>query len=169
MMRLLISITFLLFFAIPATAAEGNYYIGPQDGVDLRLAPRNKAAVSGHIPHKTEVAIIKRDRNWTKIQTLGHNGIKGWIPAGAIRKNNNTKSARSSSSSFFSSFTSMFRSSNPEQKTAVLGVRGLEGGDGKAANSKAGAQSVQIVEWMDTLDVSESDVATFIKDGHLKP
>jgi len=169
MMRLLISITLLLLFAIPATAAESNHYIGPQEGVDLRLAPRNKAAVSGHLSHKTEVAVIKRDRNWTKVQTLGHSAVKGWIPAGAIRKNSTNKSVRSSSSSFFSSFTSMFRSSNPEQKTAVLGVRGLEGGDGKAADSKAGAKSVQIVEWMDTLDVSESDVATFIKDGHLKP
>ncbi len=168
-MRILISISLLLLFAIPAAAAGNNYYIGPQDGVDLRLAPRNKAAVSGHLSYKTEVAIINRERNWTKIQTLGHNAIKGWVPAGAIRKSSRPTSSRSSSSSFFSSFTSMFRSSDPEQKTAVLGVRGLEGGDGKAADSKAGAKSVQIVEWMDTLNVPENEVASFIKEGHLKP
>ena len=168
MMRLLISITLLLLFAIPASAAEEGYYIGPQDGVDLRLAPRTNAAVSGHFDYKTQVEIIKRDRNWTKIQTLGHTAIRGWVPAGAVRKNS-TQSTRSSSSSFLSSFTSLFRSSDPEQKTAVLGVRGLDSGDGAVTDKKAGKKALQVVDWMDTLNVPEDEVAAFVKKGGLKP
>ena len=168
-MRLLISITLLLLFAIPASATEETYYIGPENGVDLRMRPENRAALTGHFDHKTEVKILKRDRNWTKIQTLDYTAIRGWVPAGAVRKSLNSSSTRSSSSSFLSSFTSLFRSSNQEQKTAVLGVRGLEGGDGVATDKKAGKEALQVVDWMDTLNVPESEVATFIKEGDLKP
>ncbi len=166
-MRFLIVIMLLMFAATPAMADQDNYYIGPDDGVDLRLAPRNSASVSGHLDAKTEVEIIKRDRNWTKVQTIGHGTIRGWVPAGAVRKNY-SKASSGSSSSFFSSFTSLFRSSNAEQKTAVLGVRGLESGDDQA-NTKASAQSVKIVEWMDTLNVPQKEVAAFIREGELKP
>jgi len=157
----------LLLFAIPATATEGSYYIGPRDGVDLRLRPDVKAKVSGHIDSKTAVEVINRERNWTKIVTIGR-GIKGWVPAGAVRKSSSVKKS-SSSSSFFSSFTSLFRSSEPQQKTAVLGVRGLEGGDGDAANKKASGEAVRIVEWMDTLNVSQSEITAFVEEGDLKP
>jgi len=166
-MRLLISLLLLMLMATPAIAAGGSYYIGPDDGVDLRLAPRNRAAVSGHLDSKTAVEIIKRDRNWAKVMTTDHKGIKGWVPAGAVRKNV-SKASSGSSSSFFSSFTSIFRSSPTNQKTAVLGVRGLESGDGQD-NTKASAQSIQIVEWMDTLNVPQDEVASFIKEGELKP
>ncbi|MDT8376323.1 MAG: SH3 domain-containing protein, partial [Mariprofundaceae bacterium] len=118
-MRLLISILMLLF-VMPATAAEGGYYIGPGDGVDLRLRPDNKATVSGHLDSNTAVEVIDRERNWTKVMTIGR-GIKGWVPAGAVRKSAGTTSS-GSSSSFFSSFASLFRSPEPPRKTAVLGV-----------------------------------------------
>jgi len=166
-MRLLISIMLLLFFAMPATAAEQVYYIGPHDGVDLRLRPDNKAAISNHFPHKTEVKIIKRDRNWAKVQILDHTAIRGWVPAGAVRKSSNV--TPSSSTSFLSSFTSLFRSPEPQQKTAVLGVRGLEGEDGKVADKEASGKAIRIVEWMDTLNVPQSEVASFVEEGNLKP
>lgn len=169
-MRLLISLVLLLFIAAPAYAAEEGYYVGPKDGVDLRLAPRTNAAISDHFDYKTEVKILKRDRNWVKIQTLDYTAIRGWVPAGAVRKSSGSSSSKSSrSSSFFSSFTSLFRSSDPEQKTAVLGVRGLDSGDGSATDKKAGKKALQIVEWMDTLNVPEGEVAAFIKEGDLKP
>jgi len=168
-MRLLISTLLILLFSMPALAAEGNYYVGPSDGVDLRLRPEMKAPVSDHLDRKTAVKIIKRDRNWAKIQTTDYKRLRGWVPAGAIRKGSGTASS-SSSSSFLSSFTSLFRSSGPQdQKTAVLGVRGLEGGDANVANKKASAKAVQIVEWMDTLNVPEGEVAAFVEKGHLKP
>jgi len=157
----------LLFLAIPAMAADQVYYIGPHDGVDLRLRPDNRAAISNHFPHKTEVKIIKRDRNWAKIQILDHTAIRGWVPAGAVRKSS-TVTPSTSSSSFFSSFTSLFRQSPQQQKTAVLGVRGLEGGGG-AADKEASEKAVRIVEWMDTLNVPPNEVASFVKDGNLKP
>ncbi|HKI60448.1 MAG TPA: hypothetical protein VKA23_05390 [Mariprofundaceae bacterium] len=167
-MRLLLSITLLLLFAIPASAAEETYYIGPEKGVDLRLRPENRAAVSGHFDHKTEVKILKRDRNWAKVQTLDYTAIRGWVPAGAVRKSS-TQSTRSSSPSFLSSFTSLFRSSDPEQKTAVLGVRGLDSGDGSVTDKKAGKKALKIVEWMDTLNVPDGEVTAFVKEGDLKP
>jgi hypothetical protein len=167
-MRLLIFML-LLLMVTPALAAGGNYYIGPNDGVDLRLRPDIKASVSGHLDRKTEVEVIKRDRNWTKIQTADHRGIRGWVPSGAVRKSSTTTSS-GSSSSFFSSFASIFRSSKPqEQKTAVLGVRGLESGDAETADKKAGEKALQIVEWMDTLKVPDSEVAAFVEKGKLKP
>ena len=168
-MRLLLSITLLLLFSIPASAAEETYYIGPADGVDLRMRPENRAALSGHFDHKTEVKILKRDRNWVKVQTLDYTAIRGWVPAGAVRKSNTAQSTRSASSSFLSSFSSLFRSSNSEQKTAVLGVRGLDSGDGNTADTKASKKSLQIVEWMDTLNVPNGEVTAFVKEGHLKP
>jgi len=169
MMRLLISTALLLFFAIPASAAEEGYFIGPENGVDLRLRPEKKAAVSGHFDHKMAVRVLKRDRNWTKVQTLDHTAIRGWVPAGAVRKSSSPQSTRSSSSSFLSNFTSLFRSSTPERKTAVLGVRGLDSGDGTATDKKAGKKALKIVEWMDTLNVPEGEVAAFVDEGALKP
>jgi len=169
-MRPLISILLLLLFAAPATAIGGDYYIGPEEGVDLHLRPDNSATVSDHLKQNEEVEIIDRERNWAKVRTTDYRGIKGWVPAGAVRKNLNTASSgKSSSSSFFSSFASLFRSSEAPQKTAVLGVRGLEGGDGDAAGKKAGAAAIKTVQWMDSLHVSQSEVSAFIKEGRLKP
>lgn len=169
MMRLLISMLFLLLLTIPASAAEEGYYIGPEQGVDLRLAPRTTAAISDHFDHKHQVKILKRDRNWIKVQTLDYTGIRGWVPAGAVRKSSGSQPTRSAASTFFSSFTSMFRTSDSEQKTAVLGVRGLDSGDGSATDIKAGKKSLKIVDWMDTLNVPEGEVTAFIKEGELKP
>lgn len=168
-MRLLVLTTIFLLLSQSAYAAGEGYYIGPEDGVDLRLAPRTNAAISDHFEHKHQVKILKRDRNWVKIQTLDHSAIRGWVPAGAVRKSSAPQSTRSAASSFFSSFTSMFRSSDSEQKTAVLGVRGLDSGDGEAADVKAGKEALHIVDWMDTLNIPDGEVTAFIKEGDLKP
>lgn len=167
-MRLIIAVLSLLLLATPAMAAGGGYYIGPDDGVDMRLAPKNKATVSGHLDTRTEVEVLNRKRNWVKVQTLGHGGIRGWVPAGAVRKQYQPKKSKKKSS-FFSSFASMFRSPEPTRKTAVLGVRGLEGGNGNATDKEAGTKAIQVVEWMDTLNVSQSEVISFIEKGNLKP
>ena len=169
MMRRLILLVALLLFTIPVYAAEEGYYIGPEDGVDLRLDPRTSAAISGHFDHMHQVKILKRDRNWIKVQTLDYTAIRGWVPAGAVRKSSAPQPTKSAASVFFSSFTSMFRTSDPEQKTAVLGVRGLDSGDGSATDIKAGKKSLQVVDWMDTLNVPQGEVAAFIKEGNLKP
>ena len=168
-MRLLILTTICLLLSQSAYAAEEGYYIGPEDGVDLRLAPRTNAAISDHFDHKQQVKILKRDRNWIKVQTVDYTGIRGWVPAGAVRKSSGPQPTRSAASAFFSSFTSMFRTSNTEQKTAVLGVRGLDSGDGSTTDIKAGKKALKIVDWMDTLNVPEGEVTAFIKEGDLKP
>jgi len=168
-MRLIIILLFAISFGGVAVAADGSYYIGSHNGVDMRLAPKNSAKVSGHLSHKTEVKVINRERNWTKVQTLGRSGIKGWVPAGAVRKSYSTATSSRSSSSFLSNFTSLFRSPEPSRKTAVLGVRGLEG-DGTASAEKAATeQANRTVEWMDTLNIPQSEVASFVKEGNLKP
>ncbi|MCF7821019.1 MAG: SH3 domain-containing protein [Mariprofundaceae bacterium] len=168
-MRLIIAALFLLLLATPVMAAGDGYYIGPDEGVDLRLAPRNSATISGHLDTGTDVEIIKRDRNWAKIQTPGHSSIRGWVPAGAVRKSQVATSSGSSSSSFLSSFTSLFRSPEPPRKTAVLGVRGLEGSESASVEKEATENATRMVAWMETLKVPQSEVGTFIKEGDLKP
>ncbi|MDT8377192.1 MAG: hypothetical protein RQ867_10720, partial [Mariprofundaceae bacterium] len=64
---------------------------------------------------------------------------------------------------------SLFRSPEPPRKTAVLGVRGLEGGDGNVADKEAGEQAIRIVQWMDSMHVPPDEVSAFVKEGHLKP
>lgn len=164
---MLIPLLLFMIFVSPASAAEANYYISPRDGVDLRLAPRNNATVSGHLPFKTDVEVVDKQRNWSKVKTLDYKAVVGWVPEGAIRKRF-TPSSSGSKSSFFSSFASMFRSQEQPQQTAVLGVRGLEGGE-KATSKDAGEQAIKAVEWMDTLHVPQSDVAAFVKEGDLNP
>jgi len=166
-MRLIIMILSLLLLPTLGIAVE-NGYISHRDGADLRLAPRNNAAISGHLDTKTDVEIIKRDRNWIKVQTR-RGGIKGWVPAAAVHESRSTATSKRSSSSFFSSFTSMFRSSGSTQKTAVLGVRGLESDGGKTSDKKTSAKAIQTVEWMDTLNVDTQEVSSFIDEGGLKP
>jgi len=165
-MRLLISTLLLLLFATPAMAAE-SYYISPRDGVDLRLAPDSSAKISGHLSRKTDVKIIDKRRNWRKVQSLDHKGLAGWVPEGAIRKRYQATTT-TKRSSFFSGFSSLFRSPEPAQKTAVLGVRGLED-EGAANADQANAQANRVVEWMDTLNVPDREVAAFIDEGELNP
>jgi len=167
-MRLIISLLFAVSFSGIAAAADGSYYIGSHSGVDLRLAPRNSATVSGHLERKTAVEVIDRRRSWTKVQSLG-SGIRGWVPAGAVRKSYSSAKPSRSSSSFFSSFTSMFRSPEPPRKTAVLGVRGLEDTGAASAEKAATEQANKAVEWMETLDVPDEAVAAFINEGDLNP
>ena len=165
---LLFSITFAGVAGV-AVAADGNYYIGSHSGVDLRLAPRNSATVSGHLDRKTKVEVIDTRRSWTKVQTLGSRSIKGWVPAGAVRKSYSSATSSRSSSSFFSSFTSLFRSPEPPRKTAVLGVRGLEDDSAASAEKTATEQANKAVEWMETLNVPDEAVAAFINEGDLNP
>ena len=63
----------------------------------------------------------------------------------------------------------MFRSPEPTQKTAVLGVRGLEDSGTASAEMAATEKANRIVEWMDTLNVPDEEVAFFIDEGDLNP
>jgi len=166
-MRLLIPTLLLLLFSNPAMAAEDRYYISPRDGVDLRLTPNNNAKVSGHLSRKTDVKIIDSRRNWRKVRSLDHKGLVGWIPEGAIRKRYEATTTKKRSS-FLSGFSALFRSPEPAQKTAVLGVRGLED-EGAANADQATEQANKAVKWMDTLNVPDREVAAFIDEGNLNP
>lgn len=167
-MRLLIAFILLIALASPVCAGEASYYIGSRSGTDLLAQPDTRADVVRHLDWKTYVVILESSRNWRKVKIADDENITGWVTEGAIRKRFQSTSSKSSSS-FFSGFTSLFRSPEPEQKTAVLGVRGLEDDANAKSNVPSTAEAKEMVKWMDTLAVPNRDVARFIEDGELNP
>ena len=157
-----------VFVLLPGLAASaGEYYIGPRTGADLLQSPRSSAEVLQHLPRLTDITVIKKRRSWWKIEISEHREapLTGWIAAGAIRKRYQPKRTVSAFASNISSFFSMFRRP-PKQQTAVLGVRGLED---EAKLGKANKASVNIVKWMESLHVSNTEVSKFVHEGDLNP
>jgi len=167
-MRLIITLLFMLGFSATSMAAGDSYYIGSRDGTDVYAYPNKSASVTAHLPWKTDIRLQEKIRNWQKIETTGANRVKGWVFESAVRKRYQPASKKSDSS-LFSRLTSLFRSPEPEQKTAVLGVRGLED-EGVANTDNAATQHAnQMVKWMDRLNVPDREVAAFIEEGELNP
>jgi len=166
MVRLLTLVIFSLLFPATVMAAD-QYYIGSRDGVNVVAQPKVRANVTGHLDRLTDVKITQKKRAWWKVSTIKVSPkVSGWVPSGAVRKRYQASVAEKSSNSFFSGLSSFFhRDAAGGQKTAVLGVRGLDE-EGNAASGKA---NVAAVEWMEKLDVSSSDVAAFIEQGRLNP
>lgn len=169
MLRSISVLLTLFLLAMPAVAAEPEYYIGPRSGADLYNRPSSHADKIAHLERLTVVKIIRKQRTWWRVETVGVTPqAQGWITAGSIRQRYQPEVANRKSSSFFSGFASLFGygRSNPNDKTAVLGVRGLD----EETTAKAGGRgNTSAVKWMDTLTVSQQEVNQFIKEGDLNP
>lgn len=161
----------LIFIAVsPLQAADSeSYYIGSRSGADVHAYPRNSAENLGHLERMTDITVLEKRRGWWKVETIDiEPKVTGWVYESTVNQRYQPeKESSSGSSSFFSGFSSLFRSSEPQQKTAVLGVRGLEEEGG--ATTKANAQARKAVKWMDSLVIKNRDVASFIKEGDLNP
>ncbi|MDX8408282.1 MAG: hypothetical protein R8L58_07845 [Mariprofundaceae bacterium] len=165
MVRLLSVILFSLLFPATAMAAD-QYYIGSSNGVDVLAKPGAGADVTGHLDRLTDVKIIQKKRAWWKVSTIRVSPkVSGWVPSGAVRKRYQRTAEKKASGSFFSGLSSFFHQDSNTQKTAVLGVRGLDE-EGNAAKGKANLAGV---EWMEKLDVPDADLATFVEQGRLNP
>lgn len=147
-------------------AGEG-YYIGSKDGVDLLKEPNAAAAVAGHLDRLTDVKVIQKKRAWWKVDSLNISPKKsGWVPSGAVRKRYQRTAIKKASNSFFSGLSSFFhREDSGSQKTAVLGVRGLD----EEGNAAGGRANTEAVKWMEGLQVSDADIDRFVEQGRLNP
>jgi len=133
---------------------------------DVLDQPQARDEVVGHLTRLTDVKVIQKKRAWWKVSTIRVSPkVSGWVPSGAVRKRYQQTAAKKASSSFFSGLSSFFHHDSNTQKTAVLGVRGLDE-EGGAAKGKA---NVAGVEWMEKLNVSATDLATFVEQGRLNP
>jgi len=159
----------LLLLAAPTLAAPPSYYIGPRSGADLYDSPSPQSKKVAHLDRLTTVRITQKKRTWWHVETEGRNPVvRGWVSAGAIRQRYQP-SASSRSTSLFSGLSSLFgggRDANTE-KTAVLGVRGLDEETTAKAGTTSGTNSA--VRWMEGLRVSQQEVNTFIREGDLNP
>jgi hypothetical protein len=166
-MRLIIVTALMLGLSGTALAGDASYYIGARSGADVFASPNKRAKVTTRLPRKSSITILEERRGWRKIETIdAEEKVSGWVFEGAVRKQYQaTKSKKTSS--FFSGIASMFRSPGPTQKTAVLGVRGLEDSGVASAERAATEKANKTVEWMDTLNVPDNAVASFIDEGDL--
>lgn len=150
--------------AYPAGAAEnGAHYIGATYGADVHASPVSGSKVITHLDRLTDVTVLQRIRGWAEIET-SRPSVRGWVIEGTVRQRYQPSTAQKARSSFFASFARMFGGNEPQQQTAVLGVRGLEEG-----NATGTASNPQAVRWMESLHVSQQEVDRFIRDGRLNP
>jgi hypothetical protein len=168
-MRLIIATALMFGLSGIALADDASYYIGARSGADVFASPNKRAEITARLPRKSSITVLEKRRGWWKIETTdAGEKVTGWVFEGAVRKQyQSTKSKKKSS--FFSGIASMFRSPEPTQKTAVLGVRGLEDNGAASAERAATEKANKIVEWMDTLNVPDEEVASFIDKGDLNP
>ncbi len=168
-MRLIITTLLMLGLSGIALADDASYYIGARSGADVFASPNKHAKITAHLPRKSSITILKKRRGWRKIETTdARENVSGWVFEGAVRKQYRPIKNKKKSS-FFSGFASMFRSPEPTQKTAVLGVRGLEDSGVASAERAATEKANKMVTWMDTLNVPDEEVASFIDEGDLNP
>jgi len=162
-------------FATPVWAVDDSqYYIGSRGGADLLIDPNIHADVVTHLPRMTSIRVLDEKRTWSKIQLMESDGkIQGWVPAGTVVKRYNPETAQNKKPAMFSGFSSWFhRDEVNHQKTAVLGVRGLEDeGEEQAGPEQAGKKMpiLNDAEWVESLQVSDQDVEVFIHRGDLNP
>ncbi len=146
----------------PAWAAD-DYYIGASRGADVLAAPQADAAVVGHLERLSEVRVLERQRAWWNIEAAD---VRGWVPAGAVRKRHQPGRAEKAGNSVLEGLSSLFHRDDPAgRKTAVLGVRGLD----EETGAVRGRANVAAVEWMERLTVSDAEIARFIEQGRLNP
>ena len=164
-MRRWLILCFALFAATCHVQAAENdsYYIGATYGADIHASPTSDSRMVGHLDRLTNVNILQRIRGWAEIES-GSPKLRGWVIEGAVRQRYQPSSSQKARSSFFSGFARWFGGNEPQQQTAVLGVRGLEEGDATGT-----ASNPQAVQWMESLNVSQDEVNRFIRDGKLNP
>jgi hypothetical protein len=168
-MRLIIITALMLGLSGTALADDASYYIGARSGADVFTSPNKRAKITTRLPRKSSITVLEKRRGWWKVETTdATEKVSGWVFEGAVRKQyQSTRNKKKSS--FFSGFASLFRSPEPPQKTAVLGVRGLEDSGAASAERAATEQANKIVKWMDTLNVPDDAVISFIDEGDLNP
>ncbi len=158
-----------MLFAGAAAAADSMHpYIGASRGADVHAKPARSSPVLGHLERLTEVRVLEQRRGWGRIETIRAiegRPLRGWVLSGQIRRPYQPKRSERAKSSFLAAFSSWFGNDEPERKTAVLGVRGLED---EGANTM-GARNMKAVRWMDRLAVDEAEIARFIREGRLNP
>ena len=156
----------LLSAAAQAVAAEsGSHYIGATRGTDVHSSPSTSASVLTHLDRLTDVKVLKRQRGWAEIEVSQPKRLQGWVIEGAVRQRYQPSRTQKAKSSFFSSFARLFGGNEPQQQTAVLGVRGLD----EEGNATGSARNMKAVKWMEGLNVSQDEVNRFIRDGRLNP
>ena len=155
-----------LLGAAHAPAAEDGYYIGAYHGIDVKQSPSDESATVAHLERLRSVRIDERERSWARIETVNPPHVGGWVPEGALRQRYVPPETHRASSSFFSGLAALFGGGGEtDTKTAVLGVRGLEN-EGALGDRVAPAEAVQ---WVETLHVSDKEVADFVRQGGLNP
>lgn len=167
-MRTLPAIALLccLLGAASAPAAEdGGYYIGAYRGIDVMASPSAEAVTAGHLQRFRSVRIEEHLRSWVLITTVNTPYVSGWVPDGAVRQRYRPPETHRSTSSFFAGLEALFRSHDNETETAVLGVRGLDN-EGRLGHRVAPAEALR---WMESLHVSDREVADFVRQGRLNP
>lgn len=168
-MRRLAGITLLLCCLLGAAnapaAGDGSYYIGAYRGIDVTATPEVGATTVGHLQRLRPVRIDERQRSWARITTIDAPYVSGWVPQGALRQRYEPHRSHSSTSSFFAGLAALFGGGDHETETAVLGVRGLQN-EGRLGDKVAPAAEVR---WMESLHVSDREVADFVRQGRLNP
>jgi len=155
----------LLGAANAPAAEDGGYYIGSYRGIDVMASPSAGAVTVGHLQRLRSVRIGTRQRSWMRITTVDAPHVSGWVPVGAVRQRYEPPETHHSTSSFFAGLAALFRSHDNETETAVLGVRGLDN-EGQLGNRIAPAEAVR---WVESLHVSDREVADFVRQGRLNP
>ncbi|HKI62712.1 MAG TPA: hypothetical protein VKA31_10500 [Mariprofundaceae bacterium] len=175
MLRLCAVMLVFSLVAAPAWAVDkAQYYIGSRGGADLLKYPDMHAVPVAHLPRMAAIKLIETKQSWSKIQAIQSDSkAEGWVPAGVVVKRYNPAAAQNKAPAMFSGFSSWFhRNEVNQQKTAVLGVRGLEGEGQEQAESGQAGKKVPLpndAEWVESLQVSDQDVDVFIQQGDLNP
>jgi len=165
-MRIWLTLCLLLVAgATGAQAADNGSYIGASQGVDVHSSPSTGAQVTGHLDRLTDVKVLQRTRGWAEIEVAQPKYLRGWVIEGAVRQRYQPSSSQRAKSSFFSSFARLFGGNEPQQQTAVLGVRGLD----EEGNATGTARNARAVQWMESLRVSQDEVDRFVREGRLNP
>lgn len=168
-MRLIIVAALMLGLSGTALADDVSYYIGARSGADVFASPNKRAEITTRLPRKSSISVLEKRRGWWKVETTdATEKVSGWVFEGAVRKQYQSTKSKNRSS-FFSGFASLFRSPEPPQRTAVLGVRGLEDNGAASADRAATERANKMVKWMGTLNVPDEAAASFIDEGDLNP
>jgi len=163
-MRRLLLLLLLLGLNGTAFAADETYYVGIASGAPLYSSPSTRSIIIRQLDADTPVTVIAKQKSWWYVEMQDANKTTGWMTEGSLRQR--TKQTRENgTSSFFTRFASWFHDDRT-QKTAVLGVRGLDqGGNETGGTAQA---NMAAVDWMDGLGLKRAEVNRFIREGGLK-
>lgn len=162
-MRRLLPLLLILGLSGTAFAADDTYYVAIGSGAPLYSSPSTHSIIIRQLATDTPVTVISKQKSWWYVQMQDANRTNGWMTEGSLRRN--SKQARQGgTSSFFARFANWFHDDRT-QKTAVLGVRGLDqGGNESGGTAQA---NMAAVDWMDGLGLNRAEVDRFISEGGL--